>query len=310
MEATLRIVRTAHQFLPKPTDAAMLRETIERAVALHTLVRDDDIRKAIGGIDVLPALPAVYMALSEALALEEPDLEAISRLVERDTAIGAKVLQLVNSAFFGLPKRVASIRDAVGYIGINALKNLVLIVGAFRALAPEEEPPGFSAEREQQRAASTAKLARTMLPGSERLGEDAFLAGLLHDIGKLLLAVRLPDSFARTLAASHRDQRPLQDVEYEMLGFSHAEAGAYLLALWGLPYSVVEAVAHHHKPSRVASSTFDLVTAVHVASCLLDESVDSDSASTLDGPHLSRLGLKDRLSSWKELANLAAAHPW
>ena len=263
----LRVVPVAHQFLAKPCDAEMLRVAVERACHLKALLSDDSIRRTVTALGDLPSLPRTYQALTQALADSEASLQKVAKIVEQDVGISAKVLQLVNSAFFGVAHPMTNIQSAVSYLGINTLKSLVLSVEIFRAFKPQRELPGFSLEKLQNHAQLTAQIA-ARLPVPKHLGDIAMVSGMLHDVGKLIMAWKRSEQFGRILGEARDTPCPVYKVEEREIGFSHAEIGAYLLGLWGLPYAIVEAVALHHGPNRVPHQNFDAISAVYMANLL------------------------------------------
>ena len=251
LSTALRVVPVAHQFLAKPCDIKMLRVAVERACHLKALLHDHSIRRTVGGLEGLPSVPRTYHALTLALADPDTSIEKIARIVELDVGISAKILQLVNSAFFGAARSITNIHSAVGYLGVSTLKSLVLSVEVFRVFAPKVPVEGFSLEDLQRHARLTSYIA-AHLPVPNHLADIAMVAGMLHDVGKLIMAWKLPERFKKLMAEGRQEQCPLYIVEERENGFSHAEIGAYLLGLWGLPYAVAEAVALHHAPTRVA----------------------------------------------------------
>jgi HD-like signal output (HDOD) protein len=304
MATALRVVPIAHQFLAKPCDAHMLRLAIERACHLQALLSDLSIRSLVGGLGDLPALPRIYDALNRALADPDSSLIKISGIVEQDIGISAKVLQLANSAFFGSSRPVASIQNAVGYMGLNALKCLVFSVEIFRVFRPKAEVPGFSMDAMQRHAQLTAQIA-ARLPVPKHFADVAFVSSMLHDVGKLIQAWKLPTNFAESLRASADEHLPLYKVEERAHGFSHAEMGAYLLGIWGLPYPVVETVALHHAPTRVPHQQFDAVAAVYVANLLAHRVDPADDQPESEGNQperdLADLGVLENIPAWQEM---------
>jgi putative nucleotidyltransferase with HDIG domain len=194
------------------------------------------------------------------------------------------------------------------------LHNLVLSAEVFRVFENAAKLPGFSFEELHEHSQLTAKIA-SHIPVPAAVHSAAVVAGLLHDVGKLVLATRSPKHFARALEGAAEEKRPLFSVEQELMGVSHAEVGAYLLGIWGLPCPVVEAVAHHHHPERVPQETLDAVAVVHVANYLAHENPvhpraggDSDSYSYLRPvpTYLEKLGLTEQIPAWNEFAGEAA----
>lgn len=304
MSTALRVVPIAHQFLAKPCDALMLRLAIERACHLQALLTDVSIRSLVGALGDLPALPRIYDALNRALADSDSSLTKISGIVEQDIGISAKILQLANSAFFGSARPVTSIQNAVGYMGLHALKCLVLSVEIFRVFRPKAEVPGFSMDAMQRHAQLTAQIAGR-LPVPKHFADVAFVSSMLHDVGKLIQAWKLPANFAECLRASADEHLPLYKVEERAHGFSHAEMGAYLLGIWGLPYPVVETVALHHAPTRVPHQQFDAVAAVYVANLLAHRVDPTDDQPECEGEQaeqeLADLGVLEYIPAWQEM---------
>jgi HD-like signal output (HDOD) protein len=307
LSAALQVVPVAHQFLAKPCDAEMLRVAIERACHLKALLSDESIRRTVTSLGDLPSVPRTFEALTQSLADPDTTLQKVARIVEQDVGVSAKVLQLVNSAFFGISHSITNIQNAVSYLGINTLKNLVLSVEIFRAFRPQKDLPEFSLERLQNHAQLTAHIA-ARLPVPKHLTDIAVVAAMLHDVGKLILAWKLSERFAGMLREAAAARCPVNQVEEAAIGFSHAEIGAYLLGLWGLPYTVVEAVALHHRPNRVPHQNFDAVSAVYIANLLAEELEESSrgepSAHKLENYHeeLTALGVADMVPDWRAMA--------
>ncbi len=265
-EVVLKALPVAHQFLSKPCNADVLHAVIERACGLQALLVDDDLRNAISSVDRLPSLHHTYWELTQALEHPEVGLTDLVKIVEQDAAMAATVLQLVNSSYFGLAQNQASVRQAVKSLGTPLLKALTLTAHVFVSAA---DPPieGFSLAELQRHSVLAARIAERLLEDKQR-AEEAFTAALLHDIGKIVLAMSLPGRFAEVLGNSGETGRSTHVVERELLGVTHAEAGAYLLGLWGLPLGTVQAVAYHHDPELLTEPPTETLVAVHVANAL------------------------------------------
>ncbi len=302
MEVALRTMPVAHQFLSKPCDAATLESTIDRACNVQSLLADPSLRSVVGGIGRLPTVPALYNRLNEALENPNTPLEDVSALIQQDMAVSAKVLQVVNSGFFGFRKRETSIHSAVTLIGINLLRRVLLSVEAL-ANFESSSIPGFSMQELQSHSHLTAMIASRLLK-TKRESEDAFTAGILHDVGKLILATRPSVESRATARNSLAVADSAHSVDSEGGSVAHAEVGAYLLALWGLPYAVVEAVAYHHNPLPVQHETFDVVDAVYVGNLLAQEVASGLTCppDRVDHAHLTRLGVENRLAEWRQMA--------
>ncbi|MEI9941869.1 MAG: response regulator [Pseudomonadota bacterium] len=261
--ALARAAVTAHRYLTKPCANAQLCECIRRAMELRALLGNEQLRACVGGIESLPSVPSVYRALSEALLADLASPETIANIVQKDVGISAKLLQLVNSAFFGLPRQTTSLPQAVHYLGLATIRSLVLSHSVFAQLG---QGNAAFAEEGHEHALACAGLARQLMKRGPE-AELAFTAGLLHDVGSLVLASRLPREYALICECAEATGRPLHVVEHERLGVSHADVGAYLLGLWGLPHEVLDIVAFHHAP-WTESLPLDAASAVRLAEAI------------------------------------------
>jgi len=304
LEAAMRSVAVSHQFLTKPCDAAVLKSVIDRACNLESFLSDTVLQGALGKMGDLPVLPSTYQALTAALSEPEVDMDTVSAIVEQDTAIAAKIIHLVNSSYFGVRQEISSVRQATSHLGINTIRDLTLSLEVFGQFGCGARATGFSIDREQSHSLMTGRIARRLLPNKSG-ADQAFIAAMMHDIGKLVLARQLPDAVSRIRLAGAGVRAPAHAVETSVLGVSHAQVGAYLLGLWGMPYSILEAIAFHHHPSMVVTQpTFGVLAAVHVADVLAHEIGDLPEAARpeLDLALMERLGVCDKLPEWRGIA--------
>ena len=303
-DGVMRALAVAHQFLSKPCDVEVLRSAIERTCDLHRLIQDAKIRAVVGNVRGLPTVSRIYWDLAEVAADPESGVADAAAIVQRDPAISVKVLQIVNSAYFGMPRRVISISQAVTYLGLELLRGIVLTTEVFSTLkAPPVE--GFSLEGIQNHSILTACLAKRFL-AEPAAADEAFTAALVHDIGKIVFAIGLPEKFAEIAREVRASGRPFHVIEAAVLGVSHAAVGGYLLGVWGLPFSIVESVAYHHRPGDLAEGRCDVLAAVHAANALVEARCAGENEvpgeSTLDVEFLERSGHGADLVRWREIA--------
>jgi HD-like signal output (HDOD) protein len=222
-------------------------------------------------------------------------------------AMSAKVLQLANCGFFGLAQSVTTLDRAVAHLGMNTIANLALASETFQAFKPDPRIPETFRESMQRRALDTAKVAGS-LPIDRNIREHTLIAALLCDIGTLILASRMPDEFCRVLSVMRERGCEQFEAEEEVLGITHAEIGAYLLGLWGIANPAVEAIAHHHRPTRIAHEGLDCSAAVYLAELLVREieaHPDDPLGEELSDPEraqMSALGLLDKFPEYKAAA--------
>jgi HD-like signal output (HDOD) protein/ActR/RegA family two-component response regulator len=265
----VRLTSLAHQYVAKPCDGGELENIIERCFYLKDLLAQESLRKVVGRIGKLPAMPKTYGLLQAALAQPSVTAGEIGDIVNADAAIASKVLQITNSAFFRLRKPMVRIKDAVTYLGFATVRNLVLSAEIFSQWRAPKGLSEVDPERLQNHAQCAAAACKA-LSGGRASADDAWLAGLLHDIGYWILVQECPEELGRAIELARAENLPLVECERRITGASHAEIGAYLLGLWGLPYSIIEAVALHHTPGSVTPHGYDLVGALAVSHALLD----------------------------------------
>jgi HD-like signal output (HDOD) protein len=301
-DEALRVVPFAHQFLAKPCAPELFRAVLQRASALRDALGNPEMLSALGGVDRLPSPPSTYLELSRLLALPEIDVGRVAALVGRDPAMAARVLQLGNSAFFASPRPLRSIREAIQRLGLTTIQTLVAAVDVTTSVGASRVP-GFSTARLQAHAVATSLLCRQIAPF--QLRDEAAVAGVLHDVGVLALAVTRPNELAAVLELQGRERMRPCNAERAVLGFTHAALGGYLLGLWGLPIKLVEAVLGHDEPSRFDACGIDTATVVHVADGLATAAAyDLDPLDLIDVAHLRRLNMDQCLPDWMRIAGL------
>ncbi len=219
-------------------------------------------------------------------------------------AMTAKVLKLVNSAFFCLPCEVSRASQAVKLLGLDTLRTLVLTAHVFSQF----QSPLLTADdvlQISQHALAVSRSARRIAlfeNADQRIQDESFTAGLLHDAGKLVLAVTLGEQYGKVLEHCQRTGAGLYAAERELLGCSHAQVAAYLFGLWGLPGAIIEAVAWHHDPAGSLSAKFSPLAAVHVASAYHDEenSPRLRDRTSIDPVFLAGIGCPEREKAWRD----------
>jgi HD-like signal output (HDOD) protein len=266
-----RALRVAHRVLARPLAAEILIDAIERAATLAESIASEPVRAALVRVDRLPPAPRLYLELRRLLDDPRSDAMQVGKVVAQDPALTAKLLQLCNSALYCAGRPVSDVRNAVTRLGWRTLSHLVLAAEAF----PIGDGDGAVLEAAQQRALMASLLAQRILlqPGE---AEAAGVAALLADIGLLLPG----------LGTDH------ERVEPERVPL-HAAAGAFLLARWGLPPAVIEAVALHHTP-RLGGASFGIVGGVHVALSLV-------CGHAPDIGFLEQVGVAGKLERWQRL---------
>jgi HD-like signal output (HDOD) protein/CheY-like chemotaxis protein len=301
-ESLVRVSAIAHRVLTKPCDPDELQSAVRQASALQGVLLGPDLAAAVGRLRSVPSQPELYAQLLSALDAPDPSLADLGRVCARDVGVSAKLIQVANSALFGGGKPVTGAAAAVQRIGVDMTKALVLADGVLTQFDPGAIRP-FTIDHVWPHSRAVGDLAAGI--ARAEAGGAAWLplapsAGVLHDIGRLVLATTAPESYVRVLREGRSGGTTVCEAELREFGVTHAEIGAYLLALWGLPTAIVEAVAWHHAPAPDPGpgGRFDLATAVYAAEAILG----ADEGSSPDPDYLARLGLADRLPVWAQLA--------
>ena len=245
-EQSTRLLALAHQYLSKPCEPQRIESSIRRCLALKELLKEPALQALVGSVGQLPILASMRQRLTSAIDQQQSTAREIAQLICEDPPFAAKLLQVTNSAFFRLPRSLASIEQAVGYVGMQALRSL-LADGVSLSWPDTHAIAGLPPAALQGRALRVAAAARAIAAGTP-IAAEAYLAGLLHNIGHWVLLQQRPAQMQTALELARTRHLPLHCAEQEVLGASHAEVGAYLLGLWGLPASVVDAIALQYSP--------------------------------------------------------------
>jgi HD-like signal output (HDOD) protein/ActR/RegA family two-component response regulator len=289
-----------HLFIPKPFEMKTLKDTLARITSLDAYLKDDKLRGLAGKMRKLPSFPMVYLEIMQEIESPNASIQGIAKIVAKDPSISAKILQVANSAALGMSETVSDPVEAVQLLGMTTIRSLALSAQVFSSYAPGRLKD-FSPDALWRHLMKCGDLARTIMR-RERADfaacEDAFTAGMLHDMGKLMLADSLPEEFQKALQLADDEKISLGKAELQVIGATHAGLAAYLFGLWGLPAPIVEAVAFHDTPEKTDLKKFSALTAVHVANALTDEA----EGSGLDLDYLGTIGVSDRLDDWRETA--------
>lgn len=298
--------------LPLTTDAAGLAANVRRIARVQEWVAGDGMKKLLAQCRKLPAMPRLYSQVTAELSSPNGSIEAVAQHIAQDPVMTAKLLQVVNSAFFALGREITHPTEAVMFLGAERTRSLILLAGVFTQYE-SVNCPGFSAEQIWNHSLQVGNLARTVAMAETRnakFAEAAFTAGLVHDMGKLILAANVP-AMCVAIEQIHTLKKVTQrEAELQVLGTTHAELAAGLMGTWALPLPVLEAVACHHVPTRSADKGFSLLTAVHAANVFADEAGCGTGGSALperfDHAYLDQIGMGDRRNDWRKACNLPA----
>ena len=293
---------TAHQILPLNNQKNFVT-ILQRSFALNNTLQQPELKRLVLKLRNLPSLPSLYTDMMAEIESSEASLERVGGIISQDPAMSAKILQLINSPFFGLSRSVVSPTQATTLLGIDIIRGLVLCINVFSQFNPMTlEKLGISSLWEHSaRVGSYAKIVAREEHADKKTVDFSFTGGVLHDIGKLVLADNLPVQYFSALGSSARKEVELFETEKEIFGATHAQVGAYLLGLWGLPQPIVEAVAFHHTPMDYPVDKFNPVSAVHGANYIehqLHPAHWTRKTSLMQAGYFEKMGLPNHKDQW------------
>ena len=310
-ESTFKSVQVAHQSLSKPCDADILKHTLNKLFGLRNLLEDESIKRIVSQTETLPSLPDVYTEVISELQSSDPSVQKVSEIISTDLAMTAKILQVVNSAFFGLVRKINNPKEAVMLLGTETIKALVLSVKIFSQFN-HKKFAWFNFDELFNHSMSVSIFAQTISRQEHldpALVNNSLMAGMFHDLGKLILVTNFQEPYQKVLTEAGKTRQNLWDLEIERFGTSHAEIGAYLMGLWGLEYPVIEAIAFHHRPGKSLSNSTGLLTAVHFGDAFDRLKKDPNDLNgenglrQLDRGYLDNLGVAGRINDWQTVCN-------
>jgi HD-like signal output (HDOD) protein len=304
-ELAVQTISVTHQFLNKPCSVEELGETINQSISLRHMLQKPELCEMANSIVQLPSKPASYAAIMEELGNDKPSIEKVTEIVENDPAMTVTMLRLVNSGFFGLGSRVGSVMEAIGLLGLELVKSLALSGVVF---SKYDGQGTFSIEQFADRGINVANLARqlaSLKSISKNMIDEVFVAGMLCDIGLLAMHSLMREKYQGIVDYAQGEHIPILEAEKKVLGATHAELGAYLMALWGFDDHVIEAIAYHHHPEKAMPNQQPMpLDFVHIADSLIPSIADNPETSTLNTDFLASKGLSDHLSEWQKFADI------
>lgn len=304
--AAFKLVNTTHLFLEKPCDPKTFIDFIECVNKNKLILNNPDIIKIINGIKNIPSMPMTYLKLNHVLEQKNINVNTIVDIISNDVALAAKILQMVNSAFFSLNWRVTNLTQAINVLGIDTLKMLVLSYGLIQKFEIKQIGK-FSTEvlwKENTNVAFLAKELAVKCHEPENVVEEVFVSSLLLKIGILLLAKDYSKKFDEALKLATETSSALSDAEKQIYACSHAEIGSYLLSIWGLPTEIVETVASHLTPKCENSKTSKILMYAHYASSFVGTSskLTPNPHARLDVDFLEFMGIKKDINDFDILS--------
>ena len=299
-DVVMRAAGVVHQYLAKPMDSEALLTTLGRALSLRTLLADQPLRSLLSSLPAVPSAPTLYTRLVKEARNARASLANVAEIVAEDPAMTAKILHLVNSPFFGRPRQVADPMHAVQLLGTDMVMALVLSAHIFGQFAPSAALD--AAWRHSLLTNSFSRIVAGAAGADQRTIDEAAVAGLLHDIGQLVMIANRAADYRTAIRLAQDEGLATWEAEERVFGAAHMSVGGYLLGLWGLGDEIVEAVRFHHVPGAAPHRRFSALTAVHVANAFANAVAQGDLSlgEAVDSAYLREVGVEGQLSAWDE----------
>jgi len=307
-ESVIRSVGPIHHYLTKPCHGDRLKTALTRFKALESLLSVEELRGVIQEMESLPSLPTYYYELLQEIENPEGSVRKVGQIISRDISMSAKILQLVNSAFFGLQRHIMDPSEATVILGLETVKMLVLVVHVF-SVFDQTKLEEFSLDQVWEHSAKVGVYARKIAAcetTDKKLIDSTGLTGMLHDIGKLILVDKMPEVYGEALRRHREEGISVQDAEMATFKTTHAMLGGYLLGLWGFSNTIIDGVENHHHPILEDGSGFSIAAAVHVADALVyaeNELGGNEWMARLDPAYLRDPEVRYRVEKWKDVCD-------
>jgi len=305
-EMILQSIGPTHQFLSKPCDTEVLKSSITRTLGLRTLLKNERILRNIKDAGKLPTLPELYQKVSDKLRSATSDIKDIAEVISMDIPVTAKILQLVNSSFFGLPRQIGDVESAISLFGIDIITSVILTSGVFEEFNSSAINK-FHIRDIYSHSVKTGTYASNIVKQQikdKKMAEEARLAGMIHDFGKLVFVSTGSEEWEEAYSRHRKEKRPLHQVEQEMLGITHAEVGAYLLGVWGVSDNIVEAVAFHHRPDKGHTKSFGTMAAIYLANVFENNQCSKGIHLALDEDYINTIGMTEALPELEKVCHI------
>jgi HD-like signal output (HDOD) protein len=307
-QSILKTIGVVHQFLAKPCDPERLKSILLKVGALQDMLADGKLKDITSQLGNLPCLSSTYLQLQKAIAAPNPEIEKVAEIIEQDIAMTAKLMQLVNSSFFGIYTKVDNPARAVTLLGLDTIKVLFLGLELFSQVNVSLKD--FQVERLWFHSLAVGKAAKAIAAGEssdkELLG-NCQLAGTLHDVGKLILISSLPLQYQQVIDLAREQKITLTEAEQKVLGVRQGTVGAYLMGLWGFTSPIIEAICFHSTLENYPAGTFSPALAVHIANVAYYRNFPAEIVGRppeFNMVELTRLGLQDKMATWAKTCAL------
>lgn len=306
INAHLKVVKLAHQFYSKTMEIGKIEQVIQEIYSLHRIIISDKARKILSQVDTIPSLPDIFFELRKHLMDHDCSVRDVGKMIATDVGLTATILKIVNSAYFGLAQKITTPQQAASLLGLDLIEALVVTAHLFSSFKIDPSIPIAGVMKHSFQCTQFSKAIAEHQKAPTQTVDAVCIAAMLHDVGRLVFACAFPEKYKSIIRMCDATQRASSEVEREVIGIDHAQAGAYLLGLWGFSHPVVESVAFHHNPSTYTGNHPGLVGVLHAADILtyeLQPSNTHEGIEVLDRSFLTKHNLTASFENWRKVCN-------
>ncbi len=263
----LQSIGLAHQYFSKPANTDDIIEAIYQIISVRKALKQPEMLKTFTQMRSIPCLPTIYHKIMDMLQSDDISMKSIGDLIMLDIGLSAKILQLINSSFFSVGKKIIDIYQAINLLGLDTLRDLILTIQIFDQV-DHSNFLHFHLRELWKHSISTAKIAKWVaneLGFSKEDCQSAFISGLLHDSGKLILANEFPVQYNEIILELKKEKGNWEDIEKKVFHVSHSDVIAYLTSIWGFSNSIVHSLLFHNRPQESQSKKVTILTCLYIA---------------------------------------------
>ncbi len=280
----------AHQLLIKPISAEAIISIVKQIKLINTYIENKELQKVVNDLSYLPPLPEIYLELSKKIKDPDSSLNDLAKIISRDPSLSADILKMVNSAYFGLSGKVYKISQAIGFMGIDLIKDIILTSAVFKNL--KGSPTQIEMIKKiYNHSSNVLKFAMKICKNLDLDAIDKnyiFIASMFHDLGKIIMIMNMGRKYEVLLTSADKDKNVnIEDLEKKYLSITHSQVGAYILGLWGFSTKVIQTILFHHNPELSGCTNSCLLATIYLAN-YLDDLKNSNFQSELKKDYLQK----------------------
>lgn len=301
-EESLKLSERKIFVLPGNLEEEGIYSHISRRILLRSLSENPNLLSVIRRMKKMPTIPQLYHQITRELRKEDGSIEFVAGLISKEPSMATRILKAVNSPAYGLGYEITEVVHALLFLGKEATQAQILADSVFSSY-PNESSSGLNLQDIWKHSINVSAIARRIamsIDSNKKSAEIACTAGVVHDLGKVLMAANLPDHYAQAVKMAKEEKIPLVNAEQKVFGTNHAEVAASLMGLWAIPFKILNSVAFHHNPAAGKKRPPTATMALYIANGLENAKSKNQLGQTLNENIIEDWGLVDKFTEWVE----------